>query len=70
MYTEQELNELEQFFKSATLPHQIELIPSQKIIDVSKFIDSHLAAARNNIGKNTFSAFYDRLVMLKTLIQK
>lgn len=70
MYTEQDIKEMEQFFKAASLPEEIELFPSQKIMDVPKFIDSHLAAARNNIGKNTFSAFYDRLVKLKELLQK
>ena len=37
MYTEQALSELEQFFKSVTIPQEIQLTPDQKIVDVEKF---------------------------------
>ncbi len=65
MYTEKDLQELEQFFNTAKFPDEIHITKDQKIIDVIKFIRGHLAFARANIGKNTFASFYDRLVLLK-----
>ncbi|WP_439650918.1 DUF6965 family protein [Longitalea arenae] len=69
MYTEKELLELERFFNSVKLPQEVEVIKAQKVTDVPKFIKNHLSCARANIGKNTFSAFYERLIMLKELLQ-
>jgi hypothetical protein len=46
MYTEKEIAELEQFFKSTTLPKEIQLTPAERIADVKKFISSHLEAAK------------------------
>ncbi|WP_207515997.1 DUF6965 family protein [Longitalea luteola] len=68
MYSEKELNDLEQFFGTVELPEEIEVMQAQKVIDVQKFIKNHLACARANIGKNTFSSFYERLVKLKELL--
>jgi hypothetical protein len=70
MYTEKDINELEQFFKTVSLPKELQLTPDQKITDVKKFYENHLAAVRANIGKNTFNSFYDRLVKMKELLQK
>jgi hypothetical protein len=70
MYTEKEIAELEQFFKSTTLPKEIQLTPAERIADVKKFISSHLEAVRANIGNNAFTSFFDRMVKLKELLQK
>lgn len=73
MYTDKDLIELEQFFKSipaSDLPTEIEVVQAQRVTDIRKFIDSHLAAAKSNIGKSTFASFYDRLVKLKEKLQK
>jgi hypothetical protein len=69
MYTEQNLNELQQFFDTVKLPAQIQLTKDQKIIDVEKFVKGHMDCARSNIGKNAFLSFYNRLVGLKELLQ-
>jgi len=69
MYTEKELNELEQFFKSTTLPKEIQLTRDQRVSDVKKFIDSHLQVCRGNLNNKAFQSFYDRLVKLKDLLQ-
>jgi hypothetical protein len=68
MYTEKDLQELEQFFKGKDLPKEVEVVQSQKVVDVKKFIAGHLACARANVGKPTFASFYDRLVKLKEKI--
>jgi hypothetical protein len=69
MYTENDINELEQFFKSVTLPKEIQLSQCEKVTDVAKFISSSLATCRANMGQNAFAAAYDRLVKLKELLQ-
>lgn len=71
MYTEKDLNELEAFFKSipkANLPAEIEVVQAQKVTDVPKFINAHLACVKSNIGRNAYTSFYDRLVRLKELL--
>jgi hypothetical protein len=65
MYTEKDLQELEQFLNAAVFPEEIQLTKDQKIIDVPLFIKGHLAFAKDNIGKSIFASFYDRLVLLK-----
>ncbi len=53
MCTVKELNELDQFFKSIPdkdLPAEIEVVQSQRVVNVRKFIDGHLAACRANIN--------------------
>nr|WP_165758800.1 hypothetical protein [Niastella yeongjuensis] len=50
------------------MPAQIQLSQSEHIADVKKFKDAHLIACRSNIGNNTFSAFFNRLVTLKKIL--
>jgi hypothetical protein len=69
MYTENELIELEQYFKSVTLPAEIRLSQCENIIDVKKFITTSLANCRAGMGLKTFEAAYDRLMKLKELLQ-
>lgn len=64
-----EVNELESFFQNSILPtNEIRLNPSTKIIDVNKFIKSHIAVLRGNEGKNVFYPFLERLRMLKKVL--
>lgn len=70
MYTEKELIELEQYFKTASLPKEIQLTQCEKVIDVKKFINTSLANCRAGMGLRTFEAAYDRLVKLKELLDK
>lgn len=63
--TEKDLSELEQFFKGAKLPKEIQLEAGTNITDVSKFIDSHLAVLRNNGNKPAYQSFHQRLLTLK-----
>ena len=70
MYTENDLAELEQYFKSASLPKGIQLSQCEKVTDVTRFINNTLASCRANMGVKAFEAAYDRLVTLKELLQK
>ena len=69
MYTDKEINELEQFFKSAALPEEIQLTRCEKVVDVSEFIKTSLSVCRANMGQKTFEAAYDRLVKLKEVLK-
>jgi hypothetical protein len=64
-YGDQELQELEEFFKSATLPDSIELFASTVITNVPAFVHSHMQIAKAKKGVMLFEPFYDRLVLLK-----
>jgi len=63
---DQTIAELEQFFKTVTLPNQpIKLNQYSTITDISKFITSHLAAIKANNGNRTFLPYLKRLQELK-----
>lgn len=70
MYTEKELIELDQYFKSTPLPQDIQLSQCEKVTDVLLFTKTSLDICRANMGQKTFEAAYDRLVKLKELLQK
>jgi hypothetical protein len=70
MYTEQDLQHLEQFFKTVTFPQEIQLTECEKITEVTKFVNASLSTCRANMGVKTFAAAYDRLVTLKDLLSK
>jgi hypothetical protein len=64
-YADKEIQELEEFFKNATLPDSIELFHSTVITDVKAFVHSHLQIIKLRQGVPVFEGFYDRLVLLK-----
>jgi hypothetical protein len=68
MYTENELVELEQYFKSVILTKEIQLTKCEMVADVKLFIKTSLAVCRENMGVKAFEAAYDRLVKLKELL--
>jgi hypothetical protein len=70
MYTKEQIDELEQYFKSVSLPEDIRLSRCEMVIDVPKFINSSLASCRANMGVKIFESAYDRLITLKELLQK
>lgn len=70
MYTPEQLNELEQYFKTVTLPAEIQLSQCEKIFDVPKFVKTQLNTLRSSEGAKVFTSYYDRLVKLKELLEK
>jgi hypothetical protein len=62
-----EINELENFFKSATIPAQIKT-PVGIIEDVHKFINSHIEYSKANNGNKTYLPYLVRLIELKTTL--
>lgn len=66
---EQEISELEYYFKSIKLPTQPVMLKSQnKISNCSLFIECHLATAKANNGKTTFLPYLNRLQELKQIL--
>lgn len=64
------LDELEEYFKGVDLSkNPIQLDKTTKIVDISKFLDSHFTVLRDNSGNKTFMPFYDRLIKIKELIE-
>jgi len=64
-YADKEIQELEEFYKTASLPDSIELFHSTVITDVKAFVHSHLQIMKMRQGVPVFEGFYDRLVLLK-----
>ena len=60
-------NQLKVSLRSKTLSGPIQLSKGQLIIDVDKFIDSHIKFLENNSGKEWFMPYYNRLVKLNRL---
>lgn len=64
-----DIQSLEAFFVERELPaHPIKLDQCTTIIDVPKFLRSHLAVVKANNGKRTFRPYLDRIVALKRVL--
>jgi len=68
-YADKEIQELEEFFKTADLPSTVVLSKGCTIIDLPAFIYSHLAIIKLRKGVPLFDVFYDRLVLVKNKIE-
>ncbi len=66
--TEKEIKILEDYFKQANLPANVNLDVGSKIENVPKFIASHLSVLRNNGASGIYEVFYTRLLKLKEII--
>lgn len=62
------LNELEEYFKTATLPKELWLNKATHITNVRAMVDSHIEVLKVNEGRPAFGAFYDRLRQVKKAI--
>jgi len=66
---DQEIIELELYFKSIVLPTQhLKLNTGPTILNVSKFIEGHLNFVKANNGKQTFLPYLNRLQELKQIV--
>ena len=66
----QDISELEHFFNTVPLlPPPVKLNQCTKIIDISKFINSHLAIVKANNGKRVYLPYLNRLQELKQYIK-
>jgi len=66
---EQDISELEQFFNAVPLPTPpVKLNQCTKIIDISKFINSHLTIVKAQNGNMRYEPYLNRLQELKKYI--
>jgi hypothetical protein len=66
---EQEIAELEYYFKSIELPTQTVMLNGHtKISNCSLFIETNIATAKANNGKRTFLPYLNRLQELKQIL--
>jgi hypothetical protein len=56
------LFELEEFFHDRELPETLDLNQYGKVLNIRKFIDSHIATLKNYSGNKRFMPFYNRLL--------
>lgn len=64
-----QVEELRNFFASVELPDSIRLSQSERISDVPKFVDSHLAMVEANDGNETYRPYLDRLQKVRDKLQ-
>jgi hypothetical protein len=70
-YWKHEIDELEKYFGSVTFPLKVvKLNQCTSIIDVPKFIESHLSIVKANKGKLTYLPYLDRLKKLKDILHE
>ena len=63
------LEQIEAYLNSVTLPEYITVKDGEKIMDVRKFVDSHISTLRANSGNRTFLPYYNRLLALVKILE-
>lgn len=66
--TEQDLDELEAFFKDFDFPASVDLAPFERVLDPRKFVDSHITILRARLGEKAYIPYYNRLLKFKSLL--
>ena len=70
LFKEGKLGELEDFFDSITLPTSpVKLNNCTTILDVSKFINSHLSTIKSNNGNLIYKPYLSRLQEIKSILE-
>lgn len=65
---ENEVNKLEAFFNKTVLPNSVELEPGTRIINLPRFIESHLNVLKYG-NKSMSELFGSRLQRLRVLLE-
>lgn len=63
-----DLSGIEEFFKNTTFPEGDITLNGMVIVNVNKFLNSHLTICKANNGKATYQPYFDRLMALKAII--
>lgn len=66
----QELNDLEAYVKTATLPKSLRISGCENIVNMNKFVSSHVEHLRANNGIESFLPYLNRLMVVKQLTEK
>jgi hypothetical protein len=70
MVSDKELADMEIFLRTAKKPKEIDLTAGTRIVDVPKFIQSHLAVLQTVGNKPVYDGFWIRLVQLREVLDK
>lgn len=63
------IEELEDYFKSAALPKELQLHRSTKIGNVRKCVDSYIAIAKQYQGRPIAEIFINHLIAIKAAVE-
>lgn len=63
------VEELEAYFEGIDLPESVYLNKATKIVEVKKFIKSHLITVKAHGHIKAYSSFLDRLIQLKDILE-
>jgi hypothetical protein len=63
------IEELEAYFEGIDLPESVYLNEATKIVDVKKFIHSHLITVKAHGHIRAYASFMDRLIQLKDILE-
>ncbi|WP_432710970.1 DUF6965 family protein [Pedobacter sp.] len=63
------IEELEAYFEGIDLPESVYLNEATKIIDLPKFIKSHVITVKAHGHIRAYQSFYDRLLQLKEILE-
>lgn len=64
-----ELNELEEFFKTAKIPKEVRISKFATITDTKQFLTNHISVVRSNISNPRYAPYMERLRELKQIIE-
>ncbi len=67
--TDDQINILEAFFKTASLPSTLQLEPGVRIMNVPQFVQSHLEVLKANRGRPVYDTYYNRLLQARKLME-
>ena len=63
------IEELEAYFEGIDLPESVYLNEATKIVDLPKFIKSHVITVKAHGHIRAYQSFYDRLVQVKDILE-
>jgi len=66
---DQQIEELEQFFKAVSLPDSVKLNQCSVITDLNLFIESHLNICKAQNGNLRYLPYLDRLIELTAILK-
>lgn len=58
------LSEIKSFFNDRELPNEVRISQCEVIVDVYKFVVSHISAIESNPSNKTYLPYYKRLIAL------
>lgn len=64
------VQDLIEFFDRDDLPESVDISPHGFIFNLKKFLDSHISCVTSRSGNKLYRPYYDRLVLVKSILEK